>query len=152
MPRGIAPRELVRPGREQEVAGHRAQLRTVGVALAVHGKRFVASLLVEPVADMTDRISLLVAPRRKIAPHQLRIDARAIDLRHVVRFDHQPNLRFQIPLEREVHVAAVEHQRPVHGPSLRKTDDDATRPMRERPRAIRPAPHADRRSPAEIDG
>ena len=45
---GVAPGEFVRAGREQEIAGDRADLGAVGVALVVHGQRLVARLRFMP--------------------------------------------------------------------------------------------------------
>src|SRR5436190_783677 len=59
VPRGVAPGELVRAGGEQEIAGNRADLGAVGVALAVHRQRLIARLSVEAEADMRHRVGVL---------------------------------------------------------------------------------------------
>ena len=94
---------------------------------------------------MRHRVGVLVAPRRQIRAEQLGVGPLAFDLGHVVVLQREPHRRFEIALEGEIDVAAVEHQRAVDAVRLRKAHHDAARPMRERAGLFGPAPDADGR-------
>ena len=67
---------------------------------------------------MRHRIGLPVAPGGEIGAHHLGVGALAFDARDVVGLERQPDRRFEIALEGEIDVAAVEHQRAVDGAAL----------------------------------
>ena len=100
---------------------------------------------------MGDRVGLAVAPGGEVAPHQLGVRALALDARDVVGLQRQPHRSFQIALEGQIDIAAVEHQRAVDGAALGEAHDDAARPVRQRTGPVGPATHTHRRGAVHID-
>jgi hypothetical protein len=90
-PGGVAAGEFVGAGGKQEVAGHRAQLGAVGVALVVHRQRLVARAGIHAEADMRHRIGLAVAPCREIGAHHRRVGALAFEIGDVIVLQRHPD-------------------------------------------------------------
>src|SRR5262252_9007837 len=104
MPEGVASRDLIGPGRVQEVAGEGALLGAVDVTSVVHGERVPARAPVQAPADVRDRVGLAIAPGSEILAHQVSVEACTFDACHVVRFDREPYRRLEVALEGEVEV------------------------------------------------
>ena len=107
---GEAPGELVGAGRVEEIAGERAQLGAVALALIVHRERLVAGARVHAPADVRGGVGLAVAPGGEVAAHQLGIGPLPLDRHHVVALDPERDAAVKVALEGEVDIALIHHE------------------------------------------
>jgi len=139
---GESVRKLVGASREQEVSGKTAQFRPVGVALIIHRQGFVAGRGVQTPTDMADGVCVAIIPGSQISAHQFSVGAVPVDVGDVVFLDGQPDGALEIALEGQIDVTGIKHQRSVDRACLGKAHHNASWPVGDGSRPVRPAPNA----------